>query len=125
MRVVERVLSVRTRQVRGDPFEITPRDDAHRVSPRTPPGGRTTLLVDRVGRTEVRVEDLPVANDVPLRQHGEPTLGEPRRLDIGLHVGFEVVGELPQELVGYEESRRKPRASARGGCQRMWLLDSY
>jgi hypothetical protein len=47
------------------------------------------------------VEDFAVANDVSLRQDWEAALGEPRRLDIELFVGFEVVGEFSQELVGY------------------------
>jgi hypothetical protein len=33
------------------------------------------LLVDRVGGTEVRVEDFAVANDVPLSQDWEVALG--------------------------------------------------
>jgi len=48
------------------------------------------------------VEDFAVANDVPLGQDWEAALGEPRRLDIELFVGFEVVGEFPQELVGHD-----------------------
>jgi hypothetical protein len=40
------------------------------------------------------VEDFAIANDVPLGQDWEAALGEPRRLDIELFVGFEVVGEF-------------------------------
>jgi hypothetical protein len=55
------------------PIEQSPHRATATGSPRTPPGGRTTLLVDRVGGTEVRVEDFAVANDVPPRQYGEAT----------------------------------------------------
>ena len=78
------------------PIEQSPHGATATGSPRTPLGGRTTLLVDRVGGTEVRVEDFAIANDVPLGQDWEAALGEPRRLDIELFVGFEMVTEFSQ-----------------------------
>ncbi len=36
------------------------------MSPRTPCWGRTTLHVDRLEGTEIRVEDFAVVDDVPL-----------------------------------------------------------
>lgn len=49
------------------------------------------------------MEDLAVANDVPLYQDWEAALGKPRRLDIELFVGFEVVSEFLQEFVGHDD----------------------
>nr|ABQ75850.1 hypothetical protein [uncultured haloarchaeon] len=102
--VVERVLSV-------CPFvrnkcavthrAITSRGDRDWIAPH-PSGGRTTLLVDRVGGTEVRVEDLTVTSDVPLHQYWEATLRESRCLDVEFLVGFEMVGEFSQEFGGHD-----------------------
>lgn len=48
------------------------------------------------------MEDLPVANDVPLCYHGEASFREPGRLNIEFFVGFEMVGEFSQEFVGHD-----------------------
>ena len=46
------------------------------------------------------MEDLAIANDVPLRQDREATFREPRRLDVEFFVGFEMGGKFLQEFVG-------------------------
>ncbi len=50
------------------------------------------------------MEDFAVANDVPLRKHGEAAVREPRRLDVEFFTGFEMVGQLSEELVSDETS---------------------
>ena len=91
---------VRTQQVRGGPLNNHLAGRPTTGSHRTPPGGRTTLLVDRVGGTEVRVQHLTVADDVPFRQHGKFALGKSGCLDVEFFVRFEILHERPEELVG-------------------------
>ena len=55
---------------------------------------RLRLFGDWLEGTEIYVEDLPVANDVPFRQDREATLREPGRLNIEFLVGFEMIGEF-------------------------------
>jgi len=70
------------------------------------------------------VEDFAVANDVPLRQHGEAAFGEPRCLDIEFLVSLEVVSKGSKEFVGHDAALvvGAPALLESPAIGRFWLL---